>query len=146
MLHYHQEQCFAYPLRKKNPYSDKCQERNVRVGSHLLGHELCRYFLKLLVVEKCILVALTFFFFFFWSTLEDYFPKTTNYHLFHFQVVCLYRCPFLLFCIKSKCKERREDPPQFRNQALSHTQPITLTSPSSGQPQLPHPHNSIVRT
>lgn len=43
---------------KQKPYSDICQKRNVRVGSHLLGHELCFYFLKLFVVDKCILIAL----------------------------------------------------------------------------------------
>lgn len=46
---------------KQKSYIDKCQKRNVRVGSHLLGHELCFYFLKLFVVEKCILVALRLF-------------------------------------------------------------------------------------
>ena len=71
MLHYYQEQCCARPPTKKKkkkkkkrkvqPYSNKCQERNVRVGSHLVGHETCFHFLKFLVVEKCIMVALTLF-------------------------------------------------------------------------------------
>lgn len=77
---------------KQKPYGDKCQKRNVRVGSHLLGHELCFYFLKLFIVEKCILVALRLFcmtpphtpqgFF----SLNNKLPFQLFFKLFHYQV------------------------------------------------------------
>lgn len=111
----------AHPLRgEKKAYSDKFWETNVRVGSHLLGHELCFYCCQKWRSAFWLLYC-------FLSTLRIISPKQQITISIHFQVVSLSRCPFLLFCIKSKCKERREDLPQFRNHTLGHTQAMTLT-------------------
>lgn len=61
LLKTNKEQTNKQMKAKKATVINARKKLSVRVGSHLLGHELCFYFLKLLVVEKCILVVLLAF-------------------------------------------------------------------------------------